>query len=100
MQEDNTNKIDISLSEDVAQGTYSNLAIITHSNTEFIVDFVAMMPGMPKANVRSRIIMTPQNTKRLLNALAENVHRYEEKNGTIQDAAIEIPIMANGGAMA
>ena len=70
-------KLDINLSEEIAQGIYSNLAIITHSNAEFIVDFVAMMPGLPKANVRSRIVMTPQNAKRFLNALNDNIHKFE-----------------------
>ena len=93
-------KLDINLSEDIAQGTYSNLAIITHSNAEFILDFVAMMPGVPKANVRSRIVMTPQNIKRLLNALADNIKKYEEKNGVIKETAIEIPIIDNNGALA
>ena len=93
-------KLDINLSEDIAQGIYSNLAIITHSNAEFILDFVAMMPGVPKANVRSRIVMTPQNIKRLLNALADNIKKYEEKNGVIKETAIEIPIIDNNGALA
>ncbi|MDL2231083.1 DUF3467 domain-containing protein [Bacteroidales bacterium OttesenSCG-928-L19] len=93
-------KIDINLPEDLAQGVYSNLAVITHSNAEFVVDFVAMMPGLPKANVRSRVIMTPQNAKRFLNALAENVKKFEERNGYIKEAAIEIPIIGNNEAMA
>ena len=93
-------KLDINLSEDIAQGIYSNLAIITHSNAEFILDFVAMMPGVPKANVRSRIVMTPQNIKRLLNALADNIKKFEEKNGVIKETAIEIPIIDNNGALA
>ena len=93
-------QLDIHLSEEIAQGVYSNLAIITHSNAEFIVDFVAMMPGIPKANVRSRIVMTPQNTKRFLNALAENIKKFEEHNGFIKEASIEIPIIGNNGASA
>jgi len=91
-------KLDVHLSEEIAQGVYSNLAIITHSNAEFIVDFVTMMPGVPKANVRSRIVMTPQNAKRLLSALAENVKKFEEHNGLIKEAAIEIPIIGNGAS--
>lgn len=91
-------KLDINLSEEVAQGVYSNLAVITHSNAEFVVDFVSMMPGLPKANVRSRIIMTPQNAKRLLSALAENVKKFEEKNGVIKETAMEIPIIGNNNA--
>jgi len=92
-------QIDINLSDEIAQGVYSNLAIITHSNAEFILDFVALMPGVPKGNVRSRVILTPQNAKRLLNALADNVKKFEEKNGIIKEnMPIEnIPIIGNGG---
>ena len=93
-------KLDINLSEDIAQGIYSNLAIITHSNAEFIIDFVTMMPGVPKANVRSRVVMTPQNIKRLLNALADNIKKFEDKNGIIKETAVEIPMLDNNGALA
>lgn len=94
-------KIDINLSEEVAQGIYSNLAIITHSDNEFILDFVAMLPGLPKGNVRSRIILTPQNAKRLSGALNENVRKFEEKNGTIAEKnADTIPILGNNGGLA
>jgi hypothetical protein len=85
MENNNENQINIELSEEVAAGNYSNLAIISHSPGEFVVDFVQMMPGVPKGNVRSRIIMTPQNAKRLLGALAENVTRYEHHFGAIQE---------------
>ena len=78
-------KIDISLSDEVAEGVYSNLAIITHSNSEFVVDFVSLMPGMPKGNVKSRIILTPQHAKRLLMALEDNIKRFESMHGTIPD---------------
>ena len=84
-EQENKQKLNIELPEDVAHGTYSNLAVITHSPTEFVTDFIQVMPGMPKGKVRSRIIMTPQHAKRLLKALAENVSRYESQNGTIQD---------------
>ncbi len=77
-------QLNIELSEDVAQGTYSNLAIITHSPSEFVVDFVLVMPGIPKANVRSRIILTPEHAKRLMLALQENIHKYENFHGPIQ----------------
>lgn len=94
-------KIDINLSEEVAQGIYSNLAIISHSNSEFIVDFVSMLPGMQKGNVRSRVIMTPQNAKRLLNALADNVAKFESQNGVIDDNPQgAIPPMMGGGGLA
>ena len=79
------NQIDIELSEDVADGIYSNLAIISHSNSEFVVDFVSIMPGVPKSKVKSRIVLTPQHAKRFLKALNENVSRFEKQNGTIQD---------------
>ena len=93
-------KIDINLPAEVSQGVYSNLAIISHSNSEFIVDFVSMMPGVQKGQVRSRIIMTPQNTKRLLNALADNVAKFESQNGMIEDNQQTLPPMMGGGGMA
>ena len=77
-------QINIELGEDVAQGTYSNLAIITHSSSEFIVDFVRLMPGIPKAPVKSRIILTPEHAKRLMLALQDNISRFEQMNGTIK----------------
>jgi len=77
-------QLNIELSEEVAQGTYSNLAIITHSPSEFVVDFVLVMPGIPKANVKSRVILTPEHAKRLMMALQENVHKYETLHGPIQ----------------
>lgn len=77
------NQIQIELPEDVAQGTYSNLAIIAHSSSEFVVDFVRVVPGLPKAKVKSRIILTPEHAKRLLYALKENIVRYEAQNGQI-----------------
>lgn len=76
-------QIDIELSEEIAEGTYANLAIITHSNSEFIVDFVKILPGIPKGKVKSRIILTPTHTKRLLEALKENVKKFEENFGKI-----------------
>ncbi|MEL7587039.1 MAG: DUF3467 domain-containing protein [Prolixibacteraceae bacterium] len=79
----NKNQLNIELSEEVAQGTYSNLAIITHSTSEFVIDFVRIMPGIPKANVKSRIILTPEHAKRLLLALDDNVKKFEKMNGTI-----------------
>ncbi|MCB0735115.1 MAG: DUF3467 domain-containing protein [Flavobacteriales bacterium] len=78
------NQIDIELSEDVADGIYANLAIISHSNSEFIVDFVRMLPGIPKARVKSRIILSPQHAKRLMAALGENIRKYEENFGEIE----------------
>jgi hypothetical protein len=85
-EKNNPNQISIELKEDVAQGIYSNLAIITHSTSEFIVDFVRIMPGMPKAEVKSRIILTPEHAKRLLAALKDNIAKYEAVHGTIKNA--------------
>ncbi|MCL1850557.1 MAG: DUF3467 domain-containing protein [Bacteroidetes bacterium] len=101
MQQQQEQKIDIHLSEEVAQGVYSNLAIITHSHAEFILDFVSLMPGLPKGIVRSRIILTPQNAKRLLFALQDNMQKFEAKNGKIIDTQQEvIPILGNAGGKA
>ena len=79
------NQINIELSEEIAQGVYSNLAIITHSTSEFVVDFVRIMPGIPKAQVKSRIILTPEHAKRLLAALQDNVAKFEAVHGIIKD---------------
>ncbi|MGB0950188.1 MAG: DUF3467 domain-containing protein [Marinirhabdus sp.] len=78
-------QINIELDEKVAQGTYSNLAIINHSQSEFVVDFVSIMPGVPKSKVKSRIVLTPQHAKRLLKAMTENVSRFEKQHGEIKD---------------
>jgi hypothetical protein len=87
----NQNEINIELPEELAEGVYSNLAIITHSHSEFVLDFVRMVPNVPKAKVKSRIILTPQHAKRLMMALRDNVKRYEENYGTIQDIDTGIP---------
>lgn len=79
------NQINIELPEEVAEGVYSNLAIISHSHSEFVVDFVRMMPNVPKAKVKSRIVLTPQHAKRLLRALNENVKKFEKQFGTIAE---------------
>lgn len=81
----NQGEINIQLDEEVAEGTYCNLAIINHSVSEFVVDFVKVMPGVPKSKVKSRIILTPQHAKRLLKALNDNVVRFEKKHGEIKD---------------
>ncbi|MGB1269077.1 MAG: DUF3467 domain-containing protein [Flavobacteriaceae bacterium] len=97
---DNNNQkgqqINIELDADVAQGIYSNLAIINHSASEFVVDFVSIMPGVPKSKVKSRIILTPQHAKRLLKALADNVNRFETAHGEIKDFE-QPPIPMNFG---
>src|SRR5512133_3626140 len=77
-------QISIELKEDIAQGIYSNLAIITHSPSEFIVDFIRIMPGIPKAEVKSRIILTPEHAKRLLQALKDNIAKFESVHGPIK----------------
>ena len=76
--EENKQQIDIELSHDIAQGIYANQAIITHSGSEFILDFVRVVPGVPKAEVKSRIIMSPEHAKRLLGALQDNIRKYEQ----------------------
>ena len=75
----------IELKEDTAQGIYSNLAIISHSNTEFVLDFIRVVPGIPKAQVKSRIILTPEHAKRLMFALQENISKFESQFGKIKD---------------
>lgn len=98
MEDNKKNQINIELSEEMAEGTYSNLAIITHSPSEFIIDFVKMMPGAPKAKVKSRIILTPQHAKRLYRALAENLGKYEANFGAIKEIGAEAfpPFTMNG----
>jgi len=90
------NQLNIELDEAMADGIYSNLAIINHSVSEFVVDFINVMPGTPKAKVKSRIILTPQHAKRLAMALAENVQRFEEAHGEIKDYE-QPPIPMNFG---
>lgn len=79
------NQLNIELPEDVADGIYSNLAIINHSVSEFVVDFITIMPGKPKAKVKSRIVLTPQHAKRFMRALADNIKKFEQANGEIED---------------
>ena len=88
--------LDIELNEEVAEGIYSNLAIITNSPSEFVIDFIKIMPGIPKARVKSRIILTPQHAKRLVKALAENVQKYEQMHGKIKDVDPQIPMNFGG----
>ena len=83
-QNKNKNQINIELKEDVAQGIYSNFAIITHSSSEFVLDFIRVMPGVPKAKVKSRIILTPEHAKRLLHALQDNISKYESVHGPVK----------------
>jgi hypothetical protein len=83
--EKNQKQINIELDEKTAEGIYSNLAIINHSGSEFVIDFISLMPGAPKAKVKSRIILTPQHAKKFLKALSDNVNRFEQAHGTIKD---------------
>ena len=77
------NQINIELPEEIAEGMYSNLAMIAHSNSEFVIDFIRLMPGVPKAKVKSRVVITPEHAYRLLNALQENLKKYEDNFGPI-----------------
>ncbi len=91
------NQLNIEISEEVADGIYSNLAIITHSNSEFVLDFVRVMPGVPKAKVRSRILLTPQHAKRLMRALADNINKFEQVHGTVGETEMpEVPMNFGG----
>lgn len=81
----NPNQLNIELSEEIAEGEYSNLAIITHSSSEFVLDFIRIMPGVPKAKVKSRVLMNPQHAKRLMKALQDNISKFESVNGKIKD---------------
>lgn len=96
MSENKQNQINIELSDEMAEGIYSNLAVITHSNAEFIIDFIKMMPGVPKAKVKSRIILTPQHAKRLMNAMRENIAKYEATHGPIKESDSTIPFSLGG----
>src|SRR6187401_52852 len=97
MDDKNQNQLNIELSEEIAEGIYSNLAIITHSNSEFVLDFVKVMPGVPKAKVKSRILLTPQHAKRLLAALSDNISKYESIHGSIkQTEGFGIPMNFGG----
>ena len=90
-------QINVELSEEIAEGQYSNLAIINHSPSEFVVDFIRVMPGVPKAKVKSRVVLTPQHAKRLLRALGDNIARYEAHHGEIRDMESQAFPMNFGG---
>ena len=90
-------QLNIEISEEVSEGTYANLAIITHSHSEFVIDFVNVMPGTPKSKVKSRIVLTPFHAKRFMKALVENINKFEATSGTIQDMdQVEIPFTFGG----
>ena len=90
--------LNIELTEDIAEGVYSNLAIINHSPSEFVVDFVKVMPGVPKAKVKSRVVLTPQHAKRLLKALSDNIAKFESQHGSIKniESQSNIPLSFSG----
>ena len=92
------NQINIELSEEIAEGIYSNLAMIAHSNSEFVIDFIRLMPGVPKAKVKSRVIITPEHAKRLLLALKDNIKKYEDSFGHIKqtDDSFNFPMNFGG----
>lgn len=90
-------QLNIELTEEVAEGVYSNLVMLAHSSEEFILDFIRVMPGVPKAKVKSRIIVTPAHAKRLLRALADNIERFERSHGEIDESRHEGPAVHFGG---
>lgn len=97
MENQPANQFNIEITEEVAEGSYVNLAIITHSDAEFVIDFVNIMPGTPKSKVKSRVIFTPMHAKRFMKALQENIDRFEASNGTIKDLEqIQIPMNFGG----
>jgi len=96
-QEQQQNQLNIEISEEVAEGEYANLAIITHSHAEFVIDFVNVMPGTPKSKVKSRIIFTPQHAKRFMKALIDNIEKFEAMQGSIKDLdEMQIPVNFGG----
>ena len=90
-------QLSIELSEEVADGHYSNLAIITHSTAEFVVDFIKVMPGVPKAKVKTRVVLTPEHAKRFMKALQDNVAKYESEHGPIKNTDGPPPLPMNFG---
>lgn len=99
-QEEPEQQINIELSEEMAEGVYANLAMIAHSNTEFVIDFIRLMPGVPKAKVKSRVILTPEHAQRLLTALQDNIAKYEDNFGSIRETSEPMPFPMNfGGPM-
>ena len=99
MNQENNNQLNIEISEEVAEGQYVNLAIITHSHAEFVFDFVNVMPGTPKSKVKSRLVMTPQHAKRFMKAIQDNISRFESSHGEIKDLEqVDIPMNFGGPA--
>lgn len=91
------NQLQVELSEEMAEGVFCNLAMIAHSNGEFVLDFIRVMPGLPKAKVKSRVVVTPEHALRLLNALQDNLARYESSFGPIKrDDLAQLPFNFGG----
>lgn len=88
------NQLSIELTDEIAEGIYSNLAMISHSNSEFVIDFMRLMPNVPKAKVKSRIILTPEHAKRLLKAMQDNVRKFEAQHGRISEPEQQLPPMS------
>lgn len=97
-QEQNPQDLNIELTDDIASGVFSNLALINHSSTEFVLDFIQIMPGIPKAKVKSRIILTPEHAKRLLSALTDNIQKYEQQFGNVKDETYHLNFGTKGQA--
>lgn len=101
MNNEKRNSLEIELSDEIAQGTYSNMVFLAHSHSEFILDFISLLPGVPKAKVKSRIVMVPEHAKRLLLALSENISKYELNYGEIKleepKGSLELPMDGNIG---
>ncbi|RQP12463.1 MAG: DUF3467 domain-containing protein [Chryseobacterium sp.] len=97
-QNQDPNNINIELNEMVAAGVYANLALVNHSPSEFVVDFIQLMPGVQQAKVRSRVILAPLHAKRVLNALQQNIQAYEQQYGEIKE--VEPFVLGNNNAQA
>lgn len=97
-QNQNQPDLNIELTDEVASGVFSNLALINHSPTEFVVDFIQIMPGVPKAKVKSRIILTPEHAKRLLTALTDNIQKFEQQFGAVKDDTYHLNFGPKGQA--
>lgn len=95
-KENEQQQLNIELPEDVAQGVYANLAVISHSSAEFVVDFIRLLPGLPQAKVQNRVILAPQHTKRLLMALQDNIRKYENQYGEIEIHNQDVPTPPSG----
>lgn len=96
-EQQNQNGLNIEITEEIAEGNYANLAIITHSHAEFVIDFINVMPNTAKSKVKNRIIFSPMHAKKFMRALTENIQRYEASNGPIKDLEqIEIPMNFGG----